>query len=110
MGAEQELQELRQRIELLERERAEEIARANAAAAAAQDRTYWLDRLNIDLNAVMSRRGVGELLAVGRALRALLRRLGRLRGAASSARTRARQLVAEERERARPAPADRDRV
>src|SRR4051794_35089011 len=37
------------RLAELERRHADEIARANAALAAAQDRSYWLDRWNIDL-------------------------------------------------------------
>jgi hypothetical protein len=102
MSTEQELQELRERVELLERERAAEIARANEALAAAQDRSYWLERLNIDLNAVMRRRGAAELFAAARAVRALLLRLRGLRGGASAARQRARQLVSEERDRTRP--------
>ena len=51
-------EELRRRLETLEREHQDQIARANAALAAAQDRSYWLDRWGVDLNAVMRRRGV----------------------------------------------------
>jgi hypothetical protein len=67
-------EELLQRLEALERERTEEIARANAALAAAQDRSYWLDRWGVDLNAVMGRRGAGELLTLFRAARLIVRR------------------------------------
>jgi hypothetical protein len=102
MSTEREVEELRARIELLERERAAEIARANDALAAAQDRSYWLERLNIDLNSVMRRRGAAELVAAARAAHTLLSRLRALRGGASAARRNARQLVTEERERARP--------
>ena len=56
-------------------ERSEELARAHEAIAAAQDRSYWLDRWNVDLNALMSRRGAGELRAGLRALRAIYRAL-----------------------------------
>ena len=63
------------RLEALERQHREQIARANAALAAAQDRSYWLDRWNVDLNAVMRRRGASELRAGLRALRAVYRRL-----------------------------------
>jgi hypothetical protein len=69
----EELRELRRRVDLLERERAEEIARANRALAAAQDKSYWLDRWNLDLNALMRRRGAGELLTALRAMRLLFR-------------------------------------
>jgi SAM-dependent methyltransferase len=71
--AESELTALRRRVDALERERHERIARANEALAAAQDRAYWLDRWNLDLNALMRRRGAGELRAALRALRKLYR-------------------------------------
>ena len=50
-----ELVALRARLLELERERTEQIAAANAAVAAAQERAYWLDRWHLDLNALMSR-------------------------------------------------------
>jgi hypothetical protein len=65
---------MRDRLEALERERTEEIARANAALAAAQDKSYWLDRWGVDLNAVMRRRGASELLTAMRAVRLIARR------------------------------------
>ena len=49
-----ELDALRSRLAALERERHEEIARAMATAAAAQERAYWLDRWHLDLNATMA--------------------------------------------------------
>ena len=76
-AAEQERQQeadaLRARIEALEREHAEQIARAHDAVAAAQDRTYWLDRWNLDLNALMRRPGAAELRAAVRAVRSVIR-------------------------------------
>jgi hypothetical protein len=48
-----ELDELRRRIAALEEELAQQSARANAAVAAAEDRSYWLDRMHLDMNAVM---------------------------------------------------------
>jgi hypothetical protein len=79
MGAEVE-QQLQARIDQLEREQALRTAKAEAAVAAAQDRSYWLDRLRIDLNAVMrhpvARTGFELALGAIRALRALRRRLG----------------------------------
>jgi len=72
---------LRGKIEALERELVEQAAQANAAVAEAQERTYWLDRWNLDLNALMERRGAAELRGVVRvargALRSAQRRLGR---------------------------------
>ncbi len=70
---------LRQRLEHLERERAEELARANAVVAAAQERAYWLDRWHLDLNALMRRRGASEFRAGLRGARAVLRQAKRAR-------------------------------
>ena len=74
-----ELEQLRARVEELERELAERTAKAEAAVAAAQQRSYWADRLPFDLNAVMpTREGrVVYLVLLGtvRALQALKRRL-----------------------------------
>ena len=63
------------RLDALEREHAEQIARAHDAVAAAQDRTYWLDRWNLDLNALMRKPGAGALRAALRAVRAVYRLL-----------------------------------
>ena len=48
-----ELEQLRTRVAELERELAEQAARTNALVARAQERTYWLDRLGLDLDPVM---------------------------------------------------------
>ena len=74
-----EVEQLRARVEELERELAERTAKAEAAVAAAQQRSYWADRLPFDLNAVMPTR-VGRvvylvLLGTVRTLQALKRRL-----------------------------------
>ncbi len=50
-------------LEALERAHVEQLARANAALAAAQERSYWLDRWHLDLNALMRRRGAAEFRA-----------------------------------------------
>jgi hypothetical protein len=70
-----EVVELRRRLAEAERELATRSAEANAAVAAAQDRSYWLDRWHLDLNALM-RTGPGRALAAAlEALRAVYRRL-----------------------------------
>ncbi len=92
-----ETQAVRDRLEALEQERAEEIARANAALAAAQDRSYWLERWNLDLNAVMRKRGASELRAAVRALRAVYRLLYKGRMELPGALARARGIVEQER-------------
>jgi hypothetical protein len=97
----------RARLEALERQHGEEIARANAAIAAAQDRSYWLDRWNVDLNAVMRRRGASELRAGVRALRAFYRffvdgsrAVRKLRRGAPGKLAKVRAGVVEDRQRA----------
>jgi hypothetical protein len=95
---------LRERLRELERQRTEEMAKANAAIAAAQDRSYWLDRWHVDLNELMRRPGASELRAALRAVRAVYRLLydtrSRLRSAIGETGQRirkARRTVAEER-------------
>jgi hypothetical protein len=68
-----ELDTLRRRVAELEAERFELARRANAAVAAAQRRSYWLDRWHVDLNAVMDRPFAGRARAAARALRGPLR-------------------------------------
>jgi hypothetical protein len=70
-----ELEALRARVATLERERIEQLARANAAVAAAQERVYWLDRWRIDLNALMRRPGASQLRAALRGVRWVVRRV-----------------------------------
>lgn len=60
-------------LETIEREHVEQLARAHAALAAAQDRSYWLDRWGFDLNAAMRRPGARRLRTVLRWLRELQR-------------------------------------
>ena len=68
-----EVEQLRGRVAELERQLAEQAARANQAVAAAEDRAYWLDRWHIDLNAVMRKRGAAEFRALVRVVRSVLR-------------------------------------
>lgn len=60
-------------LEAIEREHVEQLARAHAALAAAQDRSYWLERWGVDLNALMRRPGARRLRALLRWLRELRR-------------------------------------
>jgi hypothetical protein len=69
-----------ERLDRLEREHAEQIARAHDALAAAQDRSYWLDRWNLDLNELMRRRGASELRAALRGARQVVRFARKARG------------------------------
>jgi len=78
-----EIERLRARIEALEAELLEVQARANAAVAAAQEQSYWLERWHVDLNALMRKPGAAQfraglrvVRAVGRFFRRIKRRLG----------------------------------
>jgi hypothetical protein len=73
-----EIEELRARVTELERELAEQAARANAAVAAAQKRAYWLDRWHLDLNALMEKPGASQFRALLRAIRAVVRPIKKL--------------------------------
>jgi hypothetical protein len=57
-----ELERLHARIDELERERAELAARTAVLVARAQERTYWLDRWQLDLDALV-RHPLRELTA-----------------------------------------------
>ena len=60
-------------LEAIEREHVEQLARAHAALAAAQDRSYWLDRWGLDLNGLMRRPGARRARTALRFLRELKR-------------------------------------
>jgi hypothetical protein len=74
-----EIERLRARVAQLEAELVEVELWANRAVAAAQERTYWLDRWHLDLNRLMERPGAAEFRALLRAMRAVYRALHRLR-------------------------------
>ena len=96
-----EVERLRERVEEQERAHAESIKRANAALAASQDRSYWLERWQVDLNELMRRPGASEARAAMRALRGVYRSLNHLRNqiAALPERTHdVRRAVEEERQ------------
>src|SRR3954468_23068503 len=73
------MEALRTRSGALEQELHERTARANAAVAAAEDRSYWLDRWRVDLNALMRRPGAGRVRALLRGLRLVYRKLREVR-------------------------------
>jgi hypothetical protein len=81
-----EIQRLRERVSALESELADVQAWANRTVADAQERTYWLDRWQVDLNAVMRRRGVQRAQTIARGARGVVR-------AARRAKRRLRQDV-----------------
>jgi hypothetical protein len=68
-----EIQRLRARVAELETEVVEAQAWANRVVAAAQERTYWLDRWHLDVNEVMRRRSAERLRMVARGVRSVVR-------------------------------------
>jgi len=82
-----ELHQLRARVAQLERELVEQAERTERIVAAAQRRTYWLDRWHLDLDALMRRRMLALPLDTGfrgaRKLRHLLQRVQRRLGRGS---------------------------
>ena len=74
-----ELERLRARVAALEAELVEQAARTERIVAAAQERAYWLDRWHLDLNALMRKPGAAEARWLLRAVRAVLRRVKRLK-------------------------------
>ena len=67
---EAENERLRERVATLEAELLDTQARANAAVAEWQERAYWLDRLHIDLNALMRLPGANLLRVTLKGVRA----------------------------------------
>ena len=57
----------------LEQELLAQAERTARIVADAQERTYWLDRWHLDLNALMRRRGAGEVRGLIRVLRGVVR-------------------------------------
>jgi hypothetical protein len=77
--SESEVERLRAQVAALERELVDQAAKANEAVAVAQERTYWLDRWNLDLNALMQRSGAAELRGLVRVARSGVRSAKRAR-------------------------------
>lgn len=73
VGERAELEALRTRVAQLERQ----VAAANTAVAAAQERVYWLDRWHVDLNALMRKRGAAEFREAIRVVRGAIRMVRR---------------------------------
>lgn len=74
-----EIDVLRARVAELERELADRTDRANAAVAAAEDRLYWLDRWQVDLDRVMENRLARRAFTTVSQLRRAKRLAGRVR-------------------------------
>jgi hypothetical protein len=72
-----ELELLQARVGALEAELLELEASANRAVAEAQEKTYWLDRWRVDINAIMERDAARRVLAAAERGRALWQALTR---------------------------------
>lgn len=73
LDAQSEIERLKERVAALETQLAETEAWANRAVAEAQQRTYWLDRWGIDLNAILARPSADRARALARGIRAVYR-------------------------------------
>jgi hypothetical protein len=74
-----EIERLRARVAALEAELVEQAARTERIVAEAQERTYWLDRWHLDLNALMRKPGASEFRALVRGARFFVRGLKKLK-------------------------------
>jgi len=70
---------LRARVAALEAELAEQSRRTAALVAEAQEKLYWLERWQVDLDVVMRRPGAVPALEALKRARALSRRLRKLK-------------------------------
>jgi len=68
-----EIEQLRARVAALETELVEQAARTERIVAQAQERTYWLDRWHLDLNALMRKPGASQFRALLRGVRFFVR-------------------------------------
>jgi hypothetical protein len=74
-----EIERLRARVAELEDELVEQAARTERVVAKAQERTYWLDRWHLDLNALMRKPGAAQFRALVRGVRFFVRGLKKVK-------------------------------
>jgi hypothetical protein len=75
----QEIERLRARVAALEQELVAQAAQTERIVGTAQERTYWLDRWHLDLNALMRKPGAAEARWLFRAFRKVVRKLKQLK-------------------------------
>jgi hypothetical protein len=73
-----EVDELRARVAELEAQLADQARRTNNTVAEAQEKLYWLERWQIDLDDLMAKPGAVQALDAVRWLRNSLRKVRRL--------------------------------
>src|SRR5438309_1367538 len=76
---EAEIDALRSRVVQLEHELVETEAWANRTLGAAQERLYWLDRWQLDLNKLMERPSAARVRAALRLVRSIYRQLRKIK-------------------------------
>lgn len=69
-----EIEALRARVADLESQLAEQARASNDVVARSQQKLYWLERWQLDLDVLMARRGAVPALEAVRALRGVVRR------------------------------------
>jgi uncharacterized coiled-coil protein SlyX len=73
-----EVDELRARVAELEAQLAEQARRTNTIVADAQEKLYWLERWQVDLDKLMARPGAPRALDAVRWVRDSIRKIRRL--------------------------------
>jgi hypothetical protein len=68
---------LRARVAELEAELADQARATNELVARSQEKLYWLERWNVDLDAVMGKPGAEPLLELVKRLRSVIRAVRR---------------------------------
>lgn len=76
---EAEVRDLRKRLVALEAELVEVQAQTNETVAHWQERAYWLERWQLDLNRLMRRRGAMQALALLKLVRSGVRMMKRMK-------------------------------
>ena len=79
MATQAELDALNARIAELEAQLDEQARATNAIVARSQEKLYWLERWHIDLDRLMLRRSARLMLAALKPVRAVVRRVRRLK-------------------------------
>jgi len=74
-----EIDRLRAQVSALQSQLADLEAWAARAVAEAQQKTYWLDRWHVDLNAIMRHRSADHVRAAARRVRSVYRAVLRYR-------------------------------
>lgn len=78
-GSSSEVEELRARVAELDAQLAQQTRATNALVARSQEKLYWLERWQVDLDNVMGRRSAQVALASLKKVRGVVRRARKLK-------------------------------